>query len=88
MYTKSRKETYIRASVTVAKVERWLKNNPANTRALQFFKQYPDAVKASDGYPAVYPCMMNKKYIDEKVKGCYGGECLKCRDEYWGKEIK
>lgn len=76
------------AEKIVEEMEKWAKEHPIITRATVFFNQYPDAPKASDGYPVIGPCAISKKYKDKQDRGCLGDKCLECRKEFWEEGIE
>lgn len=70
----------------VAIVEEWFAAHPCKTRQDAFLKQYPNAPKDCEGILMIDPCD-----LDITIHGkdeCYTDNCLKCRHEYWSREVK
>lgn len=71
---------------TISKVEKWVKEHPANTRQSEFLKRFPNA-----DLTRLQPCMIEKdkrpmwcgKYADFGANGC----CDECRYAYWNEEV-
>lgn len=70
----------------VAIVEEWFAAHPCKTRQDAFLKQYPNAPRDCEGILMIDPCD-----LDITIHGkdeCYTDNCLKCRHEYWSREVK
>lgn len=65
-------------------VDKWVKEHPVKTYAMDFFKKFPDAPKGKDGTPI--PCIKDIYDVDKQLTECFKGniDCLKC----WNQEIK
>lgn len=65
-------------------VDKWVKEHPLKTYAMDFFKKFPDAPKGKYGTPI--PCIKDMYDVDKQLTECFKGniDCLKC----WNQEIK
>lgn len=65
-------------------VDKWVKEHPVRTYAMDFFKKFPDAPKGKYGTPI--PCIKDMYDVDKQLTECFKGniDCLKC----WNQEIK
>ena len=61
-------------------VDKWVKEHPAKTYAMDFFEKFPNAPKSKDGLPTF--CITNI-YEDLKMK-CDECSCSDC----WNEEMK
>lgn len=68
---------------SVAIVEKWSAENPANTRQSEFLKLFPNAKINSSGVLAACPV-----HIDMNAVDACKNPCEKCRKEYWLSEVE
>ena len=78
------------AEAVVEQVEQWTKEHPTKTRQNEFLKQWPDAEIGDDGLPSIAPCQLYKDMGEKDENGvyCKGGDCGRCRRDFWLKEIE
>lgn len=79
------KKTCIDVEETVAKVEKWVKENPVKTRASEFLKICPQASVDDNGIPKISPCVADE--IRYNSRTC-DGSCTLCRYDFWQEEIE
>ena len=74
----------------VEKVEKWAKEHPEKTRQSEFLKLFPEASVLGGGYLNICPAQLSSEWRDKKTGGCYdtGMDCVKCKRDYWLKEIE
>lgn len=74
------------ATEQIRLLEDWSAAHPLRTRQYEFLKQYPNAPRDCEGILMIDPCD-----LDITIHGkdeCYTDNCLKCRHEYWSREVK
>lgn len=64
-------------------IDKWVKEHPVKTYAMDFFEKFPNAPKGRYGTPV--PCIEDIYGVDKKLTGCPKGnvDCLKC----WNQEV-
>ena len=74
----------------VEQVEKWAKAHPVKTRQSEFLKLFPEASVLGDGYLNICPAQLLSECRDKETGGCYdtGMDCVKCKRDYWLKEIE
>lgn len=70
----------------VSIVEEWSASHPRKTRQNMFLKQYPNAPRDGEGILMINPCDLDITIYGKDE--CYTDSCLKCRHEYWSREVK
>ena len=63
-------------------VEQWSNEHPIKTRQSEFLKMFPNV--SLDNYNVIDICPIDLNTTIE----CLDKGCVKCRKEYWSKEIK
>lgn len=66
-------------------VDKWVKEHPAKTYAMDFFEKFPNAPKEYDGIPV--PCITGIYGDDKRLKECAVEGNLNCL-ECWNREMK
>lgn len=70
----------------VSIVEEWSTVHPRKTRQGVFLKQYPNAPRDGEGILMINPCDLDITIYGKDE--CYTDSCLKCRHEYWPREVE
>lgn len=87
------KKNCIDVEETVAKVEKWVKENSVKTRASEFLKMFPNMV-LREGIPVIWPCILDKKLsvpTEMNISQCprmVKNGCIKCSKDYWTEVIE
>ena len=74
----------------VEQVEKWAKEHPVKTRQSELLKLFPEANMLCDEYLNICPAQLSSECRDKETGGCYdtGMDCVKCKRDYWLKEIE
>ena len=74
----------------VSIVEQWAKEHPVKTRQSEFLKLFPEASVLGGGYLNICPAQLSSECRDKETGGCYdpGMDCVKCKHDFWLKEIE
>ena len=71
-------------------VEQWAKEHPVKTRQSELLKLFPEANMLCDEYLNICPAQLSSECRDKETGGCYdtGMDCVKCKHNFWLKEIE
>ena len=71
-------------------VEKWGKEHPVKTRQSELLKLFPEAIMLCDEYLNICPAQLSSECRDKETGGCYapGMDCVKCKRDFWLKEIE
>ena len=71
-------------------VEKWTKEHPVKTRQSELLKLFPEAIMLCDEYLNICPAQLSSECRDKETGGCYapGMDCVKCKRDFWLKEIE
>lgn len=79
----------IKAEEIVAKVEKWVKENPIKTRQSEFLKMFPNAYVSENGALYISPCTIDEVNFNADECSKVGTKiCNECRRDYWLQEVK